>query len=270
MRLRAFLLAILISLLAAEAKALDMDLWNLPRPKDSSVVWENKPVGVIDIKAAATHLRSNLAAAEVTAFYEKMLPKQGWQAQPRLTDIISTFSKQGKFLYLGVQGHPQGIATDIFLVASAQSLSICPVLEQYFLKDNIQPDTPGRDITDVPRYPGSRRRFDAFAPESGAVLIYETDDKPAMVAQFYRKILKDAGWQERRMLSLKLMQKLRAELRDTETMFFYSANDRQLVINVTPVPEKYPCQEKAKNRSLIIVTRNVLDEIGGSLDKEAS
>lgn len=269
MRLKIFLSAIFISLLVAEASALDMDLWNLPRPADSSIVWENKPVEVIDIKASATHLRSNLSAAEANAFYNKVLSRQGWQAQPRLTDIISTFSKQDKFLYLGVQGHPQGIPTDIFLVASKQSLSICPILEKYFLKDNMQPDAPGKDLADVPRYPASKRRFDAFAPESGAVLIYETEDSPAAVAQYYRKILKSSGWEERRMLGLKVMQKLRAELRNIETMFFYSGNDRQLVINVTPVPEKYPCQEKAKSRSLIIITRNVLDEIGGTLDKEA-
>jgi len=246
--------------------ARDTALWGLPKLPGSQMVWEDKPIEVNDIRARGDHLRSSLSFEEILSFYEDYFSSQGWELRRNLTENIFTFVKDNRFVFLGLQCHGERQPCDVYIVSSPTDLAICKVLEKYFLKEQMAVDVPGKDLPDVLRYPGSKRRLDILSPEIGAILVYEADAQPQDIAKFYRQALKQVGWREERALMANIVQRLSPKLKDTAVLLFYH-NEDTLLINVTRVPEKFP-GEKTKGRSFIIISKNMVQEMAYQKNKE--
>lgn len=257
----AFLLFVLIGCVSG-AYALEIDLWNLPKPEPSQVVWENRPLEVNGIYAQATHLRSSQDVEKIIKFYSDVLSIRGWQPQENTHfygQHILTFIKADKFFYVAVLGEPD-FSSDIYLCISPQELRICSSLASYFLQENIAPDTTGKDLSDIPRYPGSKRRVSILSAEQGAFLMYESDVAPLDIAAFYRQNLRMSGWQQHLPLAQKAVEQFVPELKDNAILFFYKGQDT-LLIHLNRAPEINPNGGKAKaQRSFIIISKNILDE----------
>lgn len=248
--------------------AMDVDLWNLPIPPETQILWKDKDIELIGIKARATHLRSRLSPNEIIDFYQDILKERDWQLihkdSGHHTQIVS-FIKENKFFYLGLLDYPHSCY--IYLISSPQSLAICRTLNDYLLKEEIAPDVPGKDFSDIPRYPGSKRRANIFTPFAGTVLMYEVNSPPKQIAQFYRRNLKDLGWQEVEGLDQELvekaMEKIAPQLKDKVAILSFWRGNDFLIVNISSLlrPENFSNRKLASPRSLIIISRNIEQQL---------
>ncbi|HNX80699.1 MAG TPA: hypothetical protein PKL77_00940 [Candidatus Omnitrophota bacterium] len=252
-------MTIFFLLWAAAALALDADLWEAPQLPGSTLIYKDKPVEIMHIKAQVTHLRTKVLQNDIFSFYQGELEKIGWQPQKMLTDMITAFSKENRYFYVGVVG---GYADqEVYLVSSPESLSICPYIKQYILRSELAADAPGKDVTDIPRFPTSKRRLDILGPGSGAVLLYETTASPSEVIQFYRRAMPESGWHELRSFTQSVLEKMNVVMPDYAfSMFDKDAN--QALIGIFRVPDKLlqHADDFPKGRTLIFITRNVEQE----------
>ncbi|MCX5714630.1 MAG: hypothetical protein NT033_07490 [Candidatus Omnitrophica bacterium] len=240
--------------------AMDADLWQLPLFPEATVIWRDRPIEVNQVKATATHLRTSQPAAKVLQFYKSALEGLGWKYSKDLTPEISTFVKDNKFVYVGIFPAQQDTPRDVYLIASPVSLTICEELRDYFLKEHIMPDTQGKDLDGVPRYPGSRRRLDILMPRQAGVVIYESDSSPRDIARFFRQEMQRAGWKEDKALSTEAVQKFNPIMKDMQILLFNRENNR-ILFNITLTPKNFPPEAKAYGRTLIIIARNMEKEI---------
>ena len=159
------------------------------------------------------------------------------------------------------------VCPDVYLVSSPVSLAICRSLEPYFLKEEIAQDAPGREPADMARYPGSKRRLAVSAYGEGSVFVYESEARPKEIAEFFRKNLQMAGWQEEAIFSRPAVQNLLNSLTD-QGLLIFSHGDNTLIINITKAPKNFPGEEKAKaKRSFIIISRDIEKEFSGSKEE---
>lgn len=257
---------LVISIMIPSVSGMDVDLWNLPTLTESETVWADKPLQVNGIIAPTTHLRSRLSAKEIINFYKDFFIKADWQVKEYYPDEnAAVFTKEDKFFYVAVLENVKESPCDVYLVSSQRDLEVCKDIKDYFLQKEIADDTPGKDFSDIPRYPASKRRLNVFSPFEGAVLIYEAQAQPKEIAQFYRSQLKLSGWREERALGQRVVEKavgaLAPQLKDgIAILCFYRGND-SLLINITRVDKDYTSTEKLIQRSLIIITKNVEQEL---------
>jgi len=248
--------------ISANSYALNTDLFNMPQPPVSTIVWDGRLLEINGIQATATHLRvEDMNVAELIDFYNSNLRQRGWQPQ---TDAyftehhVLTFIKEDKFFYVAILKPFAEAPADVYLCVSPAELRICESVSKYILKNNLVEDTPGKDIDIVPRYPVSRRRLSVIAPEEGNILLYEAEGAPADIAKFYRQNLKAYGWKEEPAISN--AQKLVPQLKDNPVLVFYRGEDI-LLINITAAPKEAEAQTGNAIRSFIIISRNMLDEL---------
>lgn len=257
MRRIIILLVVSYWLLVTGIFAMDIDLWSLPRLPESEVIWQDKNLEVNGIVAPAMHLRSKLSTQEIIDFYKDILTKYNWQINEHYPkEHVLIFTQQDKFFYVVAMENGKDLPCDVYLVNSPADLAICKTLKDYFLQETVAPDTQGKDFSDLPRYPGSKRRLNVFTPFEGAALIYEAQAQPQEIAQFYRQNLKASGWKEERALTQEMFKKLARQLKGIELpaiLLFYRGKD-SLLINVTSVP-------KLSGRSLIIIAKNIEKEM---------
>jgi len=159
MRLRTLILVVgcgvmVIATIIPSILALDMDLWNLPKPPDSSVVWEDNRVQINGIDAAGTHLRSESDMEEILGFYKEFFLRNGWQIKDdfKQQNIIA-FTKKERFMYVAGQSNGKDAPCDVYLISSPSDLALCRILASLMDKGGItmREDAAGRDISDIPR-----------------------------------------------------------------------------------------------------------------------
>lgn len=237
--------------------ALDGDLWNLVQLPTSSIIWKDKPLEINGIKARGTHLSTNSLPPQIINFYQETLAKQGWQLKDYFKEQnILGFIKNNKYMYVAIQDNGQGLPCDVYLISSPADLALCRILKNFFLNEEITPDTPGKDISDIVRYPQSRRRISIFAPEEGAILLYEAEGKPQEIASFYKQHLRLSGWQPDPVLSSPFLKLVAPQTqREEVALLLFEKKDDVLLIIIYGLPKGL-----GKGRSIITVTRNMLDE----------
>lgn len=256
---------------------MDAELWNLPQPEQSEIVWKDKPVEIMGIMASATHLRCYGLKEQIQNFYKDVLNKENWQVNADFTnERILAFNKGEKFIYVMAAdtGNPQNQSCEVFLVSSPSSLAVCNILKEYFFKKEVGPDAPGKDFSDIPRYPGSKRRLNVFVPGQVNTLMYETDAKPREIADFYQQVLKAGGWKEEGGSNEEIVGALAKSLRNLpkssvaqfkenfSMLCFYKGED-SLLIHITVAPKDVLARERVSNRSMIMITKNVEGELAG-------
>lgn len=245
--------------------AMDVDLWNLPLPAKSEIVWKDQPIDVMGIKAKGIHLRCQLPGNEIISFYKDALEKNNWKLEYTLQqNNIFIFTRENKFFYLAVLESSKDLPCDVYLVTSPEDLAICKTMRNYLLQEEIAQDTPGKDFLDIPRYPGSKRRMNVFTPVEGAVLLYEVEAEPKEIASFYRQNLTSLGWKEEQMLSQKMVEevirKANPRLRGKVALLCFYRSDDSLVINISAPPQDFALPGNSK-RSLIIIAKNMEKEL---------
>lgn len=240
--------------------AMDVNLFNLPVPAGTEVVYQDKTAQINGISAQVTHLSSVLGAKEIFNFYQDELFKRDWQIKNDSSQYgVLAFVKEEGYFYVGVRENGKEFPRDVYLVSSPRDLAICNMLKDYFLKEQIAEDTPGKDLPDVPRFPGAKRRMNLFAPEQGLILLYEVEAPVASIAQFYKSALKTNGWEANKLFNYNEIKSVTPGAKDLEMLFFEKAGSN-ILINIFPV------EEAGKKRSLICITKNPqeLISIGGN------
>jgi len=242
--------------------ALDPELRSLPQLPNSQIVWQDKTLQVNGIVAPAMHLRSSLPVNEIINFYKDALAKSKWQLKDYYSQQNTlVFTKENKFFYVAVVATGENQPCDIYLVDSPDDLEICKILKDYFLQEEIAQDAPGKDFSDIPRYPGSKRRLNIFAPFQGTLLMYEADAKVNEIAKFYRQMLVATGWKAEQAFNQDVIEKLAPQTKgNLATLLFYRDEDTLLVYIVT-LSAGVGSAEKISQRSLIIMAKNIEQEL---------
>jgi len=256
-RIRKFIMqAIIFSagcLLALNASfSMDIDLRNMPVPDKTEVLWSGKPFEMNNRKGLAAHLRAQQkVASELESFYKGALAAQGWQFQEtnQQKNIIS-FKKGDKFIYILLHDQGNNPPCDIFFLTSNEDLGVCLELKDYYLKEMVAPDAPGKDFADVLAYPGSKRRFNLMVPEASGILLYEADARLEDVANFYEQALKAVGWRLNPRFKEQFLKARNLYSPESRVLYFEKGKGN-LVITVHPV---YPSSES--KRVFITIVKN--------------
>lgn len=250
------------------AAAMDVDLLTAPQFPGSQIIWKERPLEINGIQARAMHLRCDAEREQVRLFYKEALEKGNWSLEQQsdyyVTNILTFRNKEGRFLYVVVFAQGFKGASDVYILASSRALSFCPALSASLLKEELAPDTSGKDISDIPRFPASRRRLNILLSWEGALVVYEADAAVAEIADFYRKNFKMIGWHEDEFISTQRIKKIYPEM-DTdsvEVLSFSKDSDRvEININLLVAPSM-------GKRSLITITKNIDNELNPRLTKE--
>jgi hypothetical protein len=122
----------------------------------------------------------------------------------------------------------------------------------------LEGDVKGKDIPEIPRYPLSKRMVSVFAPEAGAITIYQSQDNPKDIGQFYRQNLKSSGWRLIQDFNSALVRRmLPAEANLNMAMMVFAKDNDTLVINANPIKS-----EKVKPHSVITIVKNMSQDLG--------
>lgn len=245
---------------ALDLYALDVNLRNLPMPSETNIVWRDSPLQINGINASGTHLYSQLPVEEVLDFYKGIFLKEGWQIKDHFKDqYVIVFIRDNRFMYVAGRSHSQeGTPCDVYLVSSYSDLAICKILTKHMENQKgmiMQEDAAGRDISDIPRYPGSKRMVSISAPEQGNILIYQTIATPQQVANFYQSHLKTSGWQLAQALKPEFLKNRALKSENVKVLLFQKGNET-LFINASLLPREVTDQEI----SMITIVKNMLEE----------
>lgn len=197
MRMRTVIAAGAVCVIAAggTAWAMDLDLWQAPVPVRSKVTWKDKAIEVNGIHAQGTHLSMTGGAAQILDEFRTNLEQDGWKLKDSFRQQhVFAFVKNGRYLYVGVRENGPQLPADVYLISSEDDLAICKVIAGFMDEGIMKKDSPGNDLPDIPRYQDSKRIISILAPESGAILVYQTEAAPGQVAQFYKGAMQQQGW----------------------------------------------------------------------------
>ena len=251
------------------AFAMDPELHSLPQMPGSEIVWQEKNLEVNGIIAPTIHLRSSAPMEEIIRFYKEALIKNKWELKDNFAEQRTlAFTKNNRFFYVTVIYNGENIPADVYLVNSPADLTICEILKDYFIQDELVQDAPGKDLLDLPRYPGSKRRLNIFTPFGGSALIYEVDASPEEISRFYRQNLRLSGWKEERSLMQEVMGKtLYRPIGGVFILLLYRGEDT-LLINIVKVPKELKPEGKLDKRTLIIIAKDIEKELNYSPEEE--
>lgn len=142
--------------------------------------------------------------AEITNFYKDNLPKAGWKLGEAFGDLnVIYFTKDNKYLYVAASGTLRGYGpsfTKYVMLLSKQELHLCAAFN--FLRGPDFKEMPGRDISFIPRYPGSVRVVSIVREDKEAFFVYLVRDDAQRIAQFYRENLPTFGWKPEKRFSV--------------------------------------------------------------------
>jgi|GEM_PF-1877247 len=257
------------------AFSMDLELWSLPLPSSAQLVWKDRDIEVNGIEAKITYLTSQLPYVELDAFYRKLFAQRGWELERFFPPLDGNkyeglkylaFIKQGKFAYVLVRDSFGGDKNEIYLVHSPKSLAICLMLGEKLFKQEMLPDSEGRDLADVPRYPSSKRRLGMFTPGEGNFFVYETENSPGEVIDFYRKQMPKQGWSQDKELDSLFLTNFTDEIKKSETipLCFYRDDETVTIIAYTAPPEL-----SSRGRTVITIMGSNLEELFSETKKFA-
>ncbi len=238
--------------------ARDADLEQLPVYPGAQVVWQDKPIEVNDVQAQGTHLRAQAETGDILSFYQAYLEENKWEVRDLFKEQnVVVYIKGGKYVYIGVKENGPYAASDIYLIASKQDVAICRIMAAYMEQGVVSKDTPGRDISDVGRFPGSHRMLSIYTPADGAILLYQADRRPNEIARYFKQNLKANGWKLTHEIDPGWIKKWVRNLPGPVdlSVLVFEKQDSMLVMNVTPLQPGVDAK-----KSMITVTKNMLDE----------
>jgi len=254
------IIAGLFFILRAVSFGMEPDLWSLPPLPKSETIWKDKHLELNGLRARWTHLRSSLSQEEIINFYKENLSQKGWEFGGVHGDF-HVFKKPGKFMYIRIiKKDIDSNYYEVYLIVSPYNLAVCNELKDYFFKEKIAPDTPGRDPIDIPRYPNSKRRMSIIAPFEGSVFIYETQDSSLEIAKFYRKVLKNKGWSEPSVFNSKIAKDFFSRMKNRVFALCFQKEEDTVIINIFTPPKEFfeKCGNKCiGRRSLIVIVQNI-------------
>jgi len=262
-----FLLALSGSLgLASAAFAVDLNLWHMPKPEGSSIVWENERLQVNGADAFGTHIRSLQKVEEALNFYKRYFLNGGWTLKDNsAAQNTLVFSKAGKFIYVVGQPNAEGAACDVYVVTSDTDLdfakTVAPSMEGGLI---LQKDVAGKDLSEVPRYPNSRRMMSMLLPNAGAMVVYQVQAEPTEVIEFYRGAMTAAGWQLARPLRPELLSAVYPKAKEIGFMFFEKGNEN-IFITTTMLSEEGMMGKRA---TVVAVVKNLQEEFAYPAEEE--
>jgi hypothetical protein len=234
-------------------------LWKLPVPAGAKVIWEDQATQINGINARTTHIATALDTPAIISFYQQTLSNLGWEFKDyfQQSNALSFTKEKEGFVYVVIADNGEAEPSDVYIAHSPESLAICLTLADKFLKENIYEDVAGKDSIDIPRYPGSKRRVNVFAPEEGTVLMYEADAAPTQIASFYDQKLPALGWQKNSMFLSEVFklyyQRVKKNEKSDLNMLFFEKGDETLLVNILPAPKE---ADPTGKRSLIVMSRN--------------
>jgi hypothetical protein len=139
---------------------------------------------------------TNSPVDAVLNFYQTQMPKLGWQLGEIWEGLsVIYFTKGNNYLYVAASGALRGYAptfTKFTVVLSKKEVHLCATANLVFGPDF--KETPGRDLSFMPRYPGSIRAANIVRGEKEAFFIYVSRDDAKKIIDFYRKALPTFGW----------------------------------------------------------------------------
>ncbi len=235
--------------------ALDADLANLPLPAGSKLIWKDKAMELNGIVAPTLRFQCSLPAGQIKNFYQQALAKEKWEIR-EAADVGNTllFSKKDKLLSIFIFEAGQGSTNEVYIIKSGTDIALCNLLKDSLFQPKLTPDLPGKDLPDILRYPGSKRRMNLFAPYEGALMIYEAEANPQEIVQFYRTTLNANGWQEERAISQQAEEKLPAQYKEGMAVLCFHRHNDSVVIEIFRTKEAG--SEKFSKRTLIVINRN--------------
>jgi len=159
------------------------DIWGGPQITE---------INTLPVKIAC--FNSNSLPTEIINFYKGRLIELGWQLEMDLPWLnLIYFKKDANFLYVGgsgIFGIEENVSTTNFvLVLAQQPIHLCVNFGPNFK------ETPGKDFTFIPRYPGSVRVASITREEKEGFFVYISRDFARNIADFYYKNLPRHGWQ---------------------------------------------------------------------------
>ena len=247
------------------AFALDLNLWNLPQPEGSSVVWENQRLQINGAEAFGTHLRSPQKLDDALNFYKGYFLNNGWELKDYFAvQKTMVFSKEGKLIYVVGQSSGEGAPCDVYVISSATDLDFAKTIAPSFDGGIIlQKDVEGKDLPGVPRYPNSRRMMSMLLPNAGAMVVYQVPAAdPEEITAFYRGSLEAAGWQLARPFRPELSA-VYPQAKKMGFMFFEKGNEN-ISITTTLLSEEI----MGKKITVVAVVKNLQEEFAYPSNQE--
>ncbi len=242
------------------AWAMDVDLWQVPVPAHSQVTWKDKAIEVNGIHAQGTHLRMQGGAIQILEGFRADLEQAGWELKDSFRQQhVFAFVKSGRYLYVGVRENGPQLPADVYLISSDKDLAICKVIAGFMNEGIMKTDSPGNDLPDIPRFQQSKRIISILAPESGAILLYQTPADPGEVAQYYLGAMKGQGWHVLMDINprwIKQMVPAAERAADVYAMVFERGKD-VVVLNVNTM-----VSSSMQQYTLVTATKNMMGEFG--------
>jgi hypothetical protein len=247
------------------AFALDLNLWNLPQPEGSTVVWEDQRLQINGADAFGTHLRSPQKMDDVLNFYKGYFLNNGWELKDHFAgQNTMVFSKKEKLIYVVGQSNGEDAPCDVYVISSATDLDFAKTIAPSFDGGIIlQRDVEGKDLPEVPRYPNSRRMMSMLMPNAGAMLVYQVPADPEEITGFYRGSLEAAGWQLARPLRPELLSAVYPQAKKIGFMFFEKGNE-----NIFITTSVLPKEATGKEMTVVAVVKNLQEEFAYPPEEE--
>ena len=250
---------ILIIILSAGVNlfAMDAQLWNAPILPGAQIAWKDKTVEVAGIRAQATRMHTDMTIEQVLDFYRGAFSASGWQEKDYFKDSnVVAFIKDNNYLYVGVSDNGKDSGRDVYLVSSLADLAICRIVAAGMDNNGMMvSDTAGKDFSDLPRYPASKRMFNISSEQEVNVAMYQAQGSPQQIAGFFRDNLKASGWKLTHTLDQNYPDFKRfipADMKKEDAEFInlnFSKGDEELIVTVNPV-------DKSKKMNIVSIIRN--------------
>jgi hypothetical protein len=170
---------------------------NLPILGGAKDIWGGEqPLEVNGVITKAASFGVNKDIGQVFDFYKTNLAKLGWQLGKEWPEVgVIYFTKGEYFLYIvgseTLRGYSQTFLK-FALVLSKRELHVCSTIA--LLSVPYFQEAPGRDLSFLPRYPGSIRAFNIIRKDKEAFFVYVVKDDAKKIVEFYRKNMPNYGW----------------------------------------------------------------------------
>lgn len=155
---------------------------------------KEEEVMVNNQRLKSIYCRSSLTQDEIRNFYMRFLPGLGWdmgcpECSGQDKDSPLTFTKADDKIVILAKPDPLEKGKTALIITASKTKDAATSEPE---KDV---DSPGQDLSFIPRYPGSQRDA-AIERNSGqkVMLVYNTIDPIGKVFDFYRQNMAEQGW----------------------------------------------------------------------------
>lgn len=159
-----------------------------PLPQGLKPLWLNRDAEINGVRIKADCYTTQKLPSQVLEEFSQVLTQGGWEFQTDFDTLgWELYRKDDIYLYVSPVGSSPA---SVYICKSSQPIIVCPPPDK---KEYIISDMPGRDVKDIPRYPGTIRRLSVIS-DKDYLFTYETGDSVEKVARFYKQRLTLLGW----------------------------------------------------------------------------